>query len=189
VALHNEQADRAMRLPLRIFSIVFVCMAVFAAWNLCACGYRMASSVRPMPEGIQSLGIPAFSNLTQGFRLEQQVTRAVLAEFASRTRIRIVSSSEGVDAVLYGEIRNLNSNPVTFGADTFGSAFLVSVYASVRLIRPRDGKVLWEKNDFLFRERYVLNARVTEFFSEQNPALERLARDFAASLAATVLNQ
>jgi hypothetical protein len=94
-----------------------------------------------------------------------------------------------VDAVLYGEIRNLSSNPVTFGQDTFASAFLVTVQASVKLVRSSDGKVLWENADFLFRERYVLDPRVTEFFSEQNPALGRLAHDFAGSLASTVLNQ
>jgi hypothetical protein len=142
-----------------------------------------------MPGGIRSLGIPTFTNQTQSYRLEQQITRAVLSEFVSRTRMRVTSTPADVDAILYGEIRNLSSNPVTFGQDTFASAFLVTVQASVKLVRPSDGKVLWENPDFLFRERYVLDPRVTEFFSEQNPALERLARDFAGSLASTVLNQ
>jgi hypothetical protein len=48
--------------------------------------------------------------------------------------------------------------------------------------------VLWQNDNFLYREPYVLNANVRDFFSEENPALERLARDFAASLASTVLN-
>ena len=52
-----------------------------------------------------------------------------------------------------------------------------------------DGTVLWENADYLFRERYELNRNVVEFFSEENPALERLAREFASSLASTVLNR
>jgi hypothetical protein len=142
-----------------------------------------------MPAGITSLGIPTFTNQTQSYRLEQKLTRAVLSEFLSRTRMRVTSTSADADAVLYGEIRSLSSSPVTFGQDTFASAFLVTVQVSVKLVRRSDGKILWENPDFMFRERYVLDPRVTEFFSEQNPALERLARDFAGNLASTVLNQ
>jgi hypothetical protein len=141
-----------------------------------------------MPEGINSLGIPTFTNATQSFRLEQQITQAVISEFDRRTRIHVTAVPAGADAVLYGEIKNMNSVSVAFGQDTFGSAFLVTVQASVKLVRQRDGKVLWENPDLVFRERYVLDPKVTEFFSEQNPALERLARDFAGSLASSLLN-
>ena len=94
-----------------------------------------------------------------------------------------------MDAVLLGEIRSVSSSPVTFGTDTFGSAFLVTVQMGVKLVRLKDGKVLWQNPDYLFRERYVFNSKVVDFFSEESPALERLAREFAASLASTVLNQ
>lgn len=153
------------------------------------CGYRLRSAVSPLPEGLQSLAIPTFANETQVYKLEQRLTRAVVSEFMSRTRARITAAPEDADAVLYGEIRTLSSNPVTFGQDTFGSAFLVTVQTSVRLVRRSDGKVLWENADLVFRERYVLNPRVTEFFSEQNPALERLARDLAGSLAGAILGR
>jgi hypothetical protein len=56
-------------------------------------------------------------------------------------------------------------------------------------VRLKDSSVLWQNDDFLFRERYVLNSSVRDFFSEENPALERLARDFAASLASTILER
>ncbi len=160
-------------------------MSVFAA----GCGYRLRSAVAPLPGGLRSLAVPTFVNETQAYRLEQRITRAVVSEFMHRTRARITSVAEEADAVLYGEIRSLSSNPVTFGQDTFGSAFMVAVQASVRLVRRSDGKVLWENTDLLFRERYVLNPRVTEFFSEQNPALDRLARDLAGSIAGAILGQ
>ena len=83
----------------------------------------------------------------------------------------------------------MSATPVTFGSDSFGSAFLVTVQLAVKLVRSRDGTVLWENPDFLFRERYELNRRLVDFFSEENPALERLAREFAASLASTVLDR
>jgi hypothetical protein len=54
-------------------------------------------------------------------------------------------------------------------------------------VRLSDHTVLWESPSFSFRSQYVLNSKVTQFFSEENAAVERLARDFAASLASSVL--
>lgn len=171
------------------FTALWAAFALIAASQIAGCGYRLRSAVVPLPGGLQSLAIPTFTNETQAYKLEQKITRAVVSEFMNRTRARITSVPGDAEAVLYGEIRSLSSNPVTFGQDTFGSAFLVTVLASAKLVRRSDGKVLWENADLLFRERYVLNPRVTEFFSEQNPALERLARDLAGALAAAILGQ
>jgi hypothetical protein len=164
-------------------------VALAVALDCGGCGYRVKNSVRPIPGGIESLGIPTFRNLTAQYRLEQLVSRAVLKEFAVRTRAPVSSRESGVDALLVGEIRSMSATPVTFGTDTFGSVFLVTVQLAVKLVRTRDGAVLWENADYLFRERYELNRNVVEFFSEENPALERLAREFASSLASTVLNR
>jgi hypothetical protein len=153
------------------------------------CGYKVSGSVKNLPEGFESIGVPPFRNLTQTYRIEQRVSAAVWKELAARTRMRVRPEAHGADAVLTGEIRNLSSSPVTFAADTFGSAFLVTVQMSVKLVRTSDAKVIWENGDYLFRERYVLNSKVSDFFSEESPALDRLAKDFAASLVSTLLNR
>ncbi|HYK90056.1 MAG TPA: LPS assembly lipoprotein LptE [Acidobacteriota bacterium] len=163
----------------QVIALVFIC---------CGCGYQVRSSVRKLPAGIQSLGIPTFRNATNQYKLEQQISSAVIKEFGTRTRMPITSSKTGVDAVLVGEIRSMSSSPVIFGTDTFASAFLVTVQLSVQLVRTSDSKVLWQNTGFLFRERYVLNSKLSDFFSEENPALERLSREFATSLVSTILN-
>ena len=164
---------------------LIVCAGLMSA----GCGYHLSGSVRNLPGGVHSLGIPTFKNLTKEYRLEQQITAAVLKEFALRTRIPVTSQSSAVDAVLEGEIRNLNSSPITFGTDAFASAFVVTVEISVKLVRLKDGAVLWENPSLSFQARYELNSKVTQFFSEENAAVDRLARDFAASLASAVLNR
>jgi hypothetical protein len=94
-----------------------------------------------------------------------------------------------VDAVLVGEIGSVNASPVAFGADGFASTFLVTVQMHVKLVKVKDSSVLWENSNFLFRERYLLNSVVKDFFSEENPALDRLAHDFAASLVSIILSR
>jgi hypothetical protein len=158
-------------------------------WLGAGCGYHLTGSVRNLPGGVRSLGVPTFKNVTREYKLEQQITSAVLKEFRMRTKVPVNSQSSGVDAVLYGEIRTLNATPTTYGADAFASAFLVTVEMSVKLVRMKDGAVLFENPGYTFQERYVMNTRVTQFFSEQNSALDRLARDFAASLASVVLTR
>ncbi len=153
------------------------------------CGYRVQSSVRSLPAGIRSLGIPTLKNSTAQYRIEQRITSALLREFSMRTRAPVNSSATGVDAVLLGEIRQVLSNPVTYANDAFGSAFVVTVQIAVRLVRTSDSAILWENSDFLFTERYVLNREVSNFFSEEGPALDRLSQDFATSLASTILSR
>jgi len=158
------------------------------------CGYRVRTSVGALPSEGQSIGIPTFRNLTTQYKIEQVVSRAVLKEFSTRTRATVNSSSSGVDMVLLGEIRSVSSGPVTFGtqaegSQTTGSAFLITIQLSVKLMRLRDSSIIWQNEDFLFRERYAMNSSVQDFFSEESPALERLARNFAASLASAILNR
>lgn len=154
-----------------------------------SCGYRVTPSIKTLPAGIKSLGIPTFKNLTQQFRLEQMMTSAILKEFAARTRASVNSKSSGVDAVLVGEIHSISSSPIAFGTeDSFGTTFLVTVQVGAKLVRLKDSSIIWENSNYLFRERYVLNSEVSNFFSEENPALERLTREFAGALTSTILN-
>jgi hypothetical protein len=169
-----------------------VVLAVILAFP--ACGYRVRSSTGVLPSKAQSLGIPTFRNLTTQYKIEQLISGAVLKEFSSRTRATVDSSSSGVDLVLLGEIREISAVPITFGtqvvgSQTYGSSFLVTLQLSVKLLRARDSSIIWQNHDFLFREPYVLNSSVREFFSEENPALERLARRFASSLAGSILDR
>jgi hypothetical protein len=155
--------------------------------NSLGCGYRIHSSVGALPSGIQSLGIPTFRNLTNQYKIEQIISSAVLKEFSIRTRARVSSKNSDVDAVLAGEIVAMSSTPATFGSEAFGSAFLVTVQMRVKLVSSRDSAIIWQKDDFLYQNRYALNNVVQDFFSEENPALERLSRDFAASLVSEIL--
>jgi hypothetical protein len=167
----------------------FLRLAIFIAIliNSLGCGYRIHSSVSVLPSGIQSLGVPTFRNLTNQYKIEQMISSAVLKEFSIRTKAQVSSKNSGVDAVLAGEIVAMSSTPATFGSQSFGLAFLVTVQMNVKLVNSRDSAIIWQKDDFLFQQRYALNSVVRDFFSEENPALERLARDFAASLVSAIL--
>ncbi len=64
---------------------------------------------------------------------------------------------------------------------------LVTVKCEVTLTESDTQKVLFHTNNFLFRNEYELSTDVKSFFEEQDPALDRLAKDFAQKLVAAVL--
>jgi hypothetical protein len=162
---------------------------------LCSnCGYRVRGAAAKLPSGIESIGIPTFVNSTSRYKIEQLITAAVLDEFRIRTRAPVNSNKSDVDSVLLGEIRDVDSVPVAYGTQkignrTFGSAYLVTVRVSVKWVRSSDSAVLWQNDSFIHRERYVLNSNLQDFFSEENPALQRLAKDLAGRLASSILDQ
>ena len=176
------------RKPLNLGVVLLLGIALIC-W---ACGYHVRGSIGRLPSGAQSLGVPTFRNLTNQYRIEQLISSAVIKEFSLRTRVPVNSSSSGVDCVLLGEIKNVSSVPVAFSTQqgqTLASAFLVTVQISIKLKRLKDDAIIWQNQDFQYRERYALNASVQDFFSEENPALQRLAQNFAASLVSTILEQ
>ena len=173
----------------RILKIALILAVLFFP----GCGYRVRGAVGRLPGGAESIGIPTFRNLTGEPEIEQIMTRALLREFAARTSGRVNSSDSDEDLVLLGEVKDLSAVPVTFGAQNFGeqtfsSAFQVTVRIAAKLVRRRDSAVVWENENFVFRERSLLSSDVRNFFAEDNPAFERLARNMAASLAGMVFS-
>jgi hypothetical protein len=51
----------------------------------------------------------------------------------------------------------------------------------------RDGKVLYENKNYVFRQQYQSTTDLPTFLQENPAALERLGRDFARALVADVL--
>lgn len=172
-------ASRFLAAP-GVFFLVFLLGA--------GCGYRIAGKGDGLPREVKVIAIPAFENRTPWMRLEQKLTAAVMEEFLARSRFRIVGRAEAGDAVLNGAVESVESAPVIFDPETGRAThILITVRASVTLRDRRSQKVLYEGKRFLFREQYEITADLASFFEERGTALERLARDFAATLVSAIL--
>jgi len=156
--------------------------------SLTGCGYHVAGRGASLPKEIKTIAVVAFENKTTRHRIEQRLTEAVVREFLARTKYRIVAEESEADAVLRGEVISVESSAVLFDTATGrATTMLVTVRMNVRLAERPSGNVLYENNTFLFREEYEISTDVASFFEEQDPALDRLARDFAATLVAAIL--
>jgi outer membrane lipopolysaccharide assembly protein LptE/RlpB len=155
--------------------------------TLSGCGYHVAGRTDALPPGIHVIAVPALENATTSFRIEQRLTSATVHEFLARTPYKVVSNPSDGDAVLHGKVVSLEAVPLLF--DTVSgraTTMLVTVKCEVTLTQTSTEKVLYHSDNFVFRNEYELSTNVTSFFGEQDPALERLAKDFAQRLVAAV---
>ncbi|HEX4322832.1 MAG TPA: LPS assembly lipoprotein LptE [Acidobacteriaceae bacterium] len=163
-------------------------LAAILVASLAACGYHTVGAATHLPPGAKSIAVPVFSTRTNSNRTEIEMTKAVIREFITRTRLRVTPSEDAdTDAVLSGTILSQTVAPLTYNSQTQqSSSFLLTVVASVTL-KARDGRVLYQNGNYVFRQQYQTTTDLPTFFDESPAAIERLSRDFARQLVADVL--
>jgi outer membrane lipopolysaccharide assembly protein LptE/RlpB len=172
--------------------IVIALIAV--AVGIAGCGYHVAGRSDSLPKSIHVIAVPALENKTTSYRIEQRLTTATVHEFLAKTSYRVVPDPANGDAVLRGKVLSLDAVPLLFDTATGrATAMLVTVKCEITFELRETGKILYHTDNFIFRNQYEISTDVNNpnsiknFFEEQDPALDRLAQDFAARLVAAVV--
>jgi outer membrane lipopolysaccharide assembly protein LptE/RlpB len=169
----------------RLGAATFGSLVLLAA---ASCGYHTLGSATHLPPDVKTLAVPEFATRTEANGTERALTEAVIREFAARTRFRVTASADAdADAVLHGTILKQTTTPLTYNAATQqSSSFLITVVLSVTLTA-RDGRVLYENKNYIFREQCQATTNLPTFIQEDPAAIQRLSREFARQLVADVL--
>ena len=162
-------------------------VALGALLAAASCGYHLKGHSSSLPPDIKRIGIPIFVNKTDRPDLEQRLTAQVVSEFVTRGRFQIVSSEEGVDAVLKGEILIYLLTPVTLNAQGRATRYEILINTRVVLTELSDDKILWQDDHFVFRQQYDVPSSSTGIVSQEQAAVDLVADDFAKSLVASIL--
>jgi outer membrane lipopolysaccharide assembly protein LptE/RlpB len=160
----------------------------FGLLGLSGCGYHSLGAATHLPPGISTLAVPVFATHTEAYHTEVVMTEAVIREFATRTRLRVTPNAGGdPDAVLHGTILKETVEPLTYNASTQeSSSFVITVVVSVTLTG-RDGKILYENKNYVYREQFQSTTSLASFIEENPAAMARLSRELARQLVADVL--
>ncbi|MGA3160023.1 MAG: LPS assembly lipoprotein LptE [Terracidiphilus sp.] len=160
----------------------------FALLGLSGCGYHTLGAATHLPAEMHTLAVPVFATRTEAYHTEVVMTEAVIREFATRTRLRVTPNASGdPDAVLHGTILKEAVQPLTYNSSTQeSSSFVITVVVSVTLTG-RDGKVLYENKNYVYRQQYQSTTSLASFIEENPAAMERLSRELARQLVADVL--
>jgi len=156
--------------------------------TLTGCGYHTAGHAAQLPENLKTIAVPAFKNETSTYRIEQMLTAAVVREFTTRTRYRILNDpSDEADATLRGTVLSTVASPLAYDTSTGRTASVLVVVSMKVTLSDRQGKVLYQNPAYLFREQYEVSQDLTSFFEEDSPAFRRLSQDFARALVSNIL--
>ena len=151
------------------------------------CGYHTAGSATHLPANVRTLAVPAFTTRAQNFHTEFAFTQAIVRELNTRTRYQVINGDSDADATLRGTILTETSAPLTYDSSSGQtSSYLITITAKV-VLTARDGHVLYQNDALPFREQYQSTQDVAAFIQEDGPAVQRLARDFAAAIVSAML--
>jgi outer membrane lipopolysaccharide assembly protein LptE/RlpB len=164
------------------------------AASLSGCGYHVAGHSDSLPKTIHVIAVPAMENKTTAYRIEQKLTAATIHELLAKTQYKVVSEAEGGDAVLTGKVVSLEIIPLLYNNTTSSTgvqtaqatAMLVTMKCDVTFTDRLSQKVLYHNDNFVFRNEYELSSDVRSFFQEGDPAVDRMAQDFASRLITAV---
>jgi hypothetical protein len=169
-----------------MFKPLLFAIALSLAFDVC--GYKPSGKGRSLPAGIKTIAVPTFQNSSLKYRVEQRFTEAVMEEILKRARgLRVTTEPEGADAVLNGDIRAFRAAGALLDNQGRTRVWDLRITVSVTLRDNRTRKILFHNPRLSFEGEYQLSDDPQSFFNEENPAVERIAKDFAQTIITTIL--
>jgi len=144
-----------------------------------------------LPKNIKRIAVPAFQFEVQGarYRVESRFTEAVSREIIKRGRgLKVQSSRDGADAVVEGTIRNFNFSGVLLDREGRARIYEVTIIVAVTIRDLKTNQILYDNQNFVFRDSFEFSNDPRSFFNEEDPAVERMSRAFAESVVSTIVN-
>ncbi len=144
-----------------------------------------------LPKNIRTVAVPAFQFEAKGlrYRVESRFTEAVSREIIRRGNgIKVQGSLDGADAVLEGTIRDFSFSGVLLDSEGRARVYEVTVVTAVTIRDLKESKILYDNQNFIFRDSFEFTSDPRTFFNEEDPAVERMARSFAESAVSAFIN-
>ncbi len=144
-----------------------------------------------LPKHIKTVSVPAFQFEPRGlrYRVESRFTDAVTREIIRRGNgLKVQGSRTGADAVLEGTIRDFGFSGVLLDSEGRARVYEVTIVTAVTIRDLKENKILYDNQNFIFRDSFEFSSDPRSFFNEEDPAVERMARAFAESAVSAFIN-
>jgi hypothetical protein len=173
---------RFLRLPVLL-------MTLFAVSGFTECYKPVTNS--GMPKNVRRVAVPAFQTEARGlrYRVGSRFTEAVGREIIRRGNgLKVQGSTEGADAVVEGTIRDFSFTGVLLDRDGRARVYEVTIVSAVTVRDLKENKILYDNQNFIFRDSFEFSQDPRSFFNEEDPAVERIARAFSESVVSAIVN-
>jgi hypothetical protein len=142
-------------------------------------------------KNIKVVAVPAFQFEAQGvrYRVETRFTEAVSRELIRRGGgIKVQSTLNRADAVIEGTIRDFSFTGVLLDSEGRARVYEVTIVTAVTVRDLRNNNIIYDNQNFIFRDSFEFSDDPRSFFNEEDPAVERMARSFAAAAVSAFIN-
>lgn len=156
---------------------------------LCSCGYRLSPRGGIVPESAKTIAIPVFINGTYEPYVDTDITQAVVEEFLTDGRLRVVSL-DTADLVMRGRVVKFELTPLSYTAESYAQQYMVTISVNVSVEDARTQDILWQENGLstVFVASYpVTIGDITKTKIAKAGAIKNAARDIASTLRSRVL--
>ena len=174
---------------MRVFKSIILCLLLLSAAGFKDCYQPVTRS--GLPKNIKIAAVPAFQFEARGarYRVSSRFTDSVIREVIKRGRgLKVQGSRTGADAAIEGSIKGFSFSGVLLDRDGRARVYEVTITSSVTVVDLKTNKVLYDNQNFVFRDSFEFSEDPRSFFNEEDPAVERMARAFAESVVSTITN-
>ena len=144
-----------------------------------------------LPKNIKTVAVPAFKFEAKGlrYRVESRFTDAVTREVIRRGNgLKVQGTLKGADAVIEGNIRDFSFTGVLLDSEGRARVYEVVIVTAVTIRDLHTNAIIYDNQNFVFRDSFEFSSDPRSFFNEEDPAVERIARAFASSVVSAVVN-
>jgi hypothetical protein len=142
-----------------------------------------------VPEGVSTISVPVFFNATNEPYVDVEVTQAVVEEFLTDGRLKVVSLEEA-NLALHGKITKYEVVPLSYNPQSYVQQYRVRLVVDASLEDLRSKKVLWQEKgiESNFISDYPVtigDIRATRV--AKDAAIKKASQDIAWTLRSRVL--
>lgn len=178
-------------------SVLVVMLVTLAS----SCGYHFSGTGGLVPEGARFIAVPVFINGTNEPYVDVEVTQAVVQEFLTDGRLKVVSPEEA-ELVLHGKVTKYKVMPLSYTDLSHVQQYKVNLTVDARLEDLRTKKVLWQEKGItsLFISDYAVAysiittptgtieaANISQTKISKESAIQKASRDIAWTIRSLVL--
>lgn len=174
---------------MKLIRLVCLLATIFVAAGFTECYKPVTSS--GLPKNIRKIAVPAFQTEARGlrYRVGSRFTEAVSREIIRRGNgLTVQGSIDGADAVVEGTIRDFSFSGVLLDREGRARVYEITIIAAVTIRDLKEDKILYDNQNFIFRDSFEFSADPRSFFNEEDPAVERIARAFSESVVSAIVN-
>lgn len=159
-----------------------------------SCGYHISGTGGIVPEGVRTISIPVFFNATNEPYVDVEVTQAVVEEFLTDGRLKVMGLDEA-ELALRGKVMKYEVTPLSYNSQSYVQQYRVHLVVDASLEDLRSKKVLWQEKgiESSFISDYAVSFDATSRADirgtrvAKDAAIKQASQDIAWTLRSRVL--